>query len=582
MKKYIYLFKFELFRKLLFYSGNYAKKLKIALVLLLLSAIFYGLALASLVPIFINVFSKNEVNVFIWLTLFTGSFLCSSILKWVANNFDYKGYMIQIMQNIRTELGKKLRVLPLQKIEEMHSGQTSSTLMSSLDSTLMPFIMVTNLVLMALIVPITVAICLLFFEWKIAVLILMLFPVLLLFYFVLQPKFAKASQKIDSAHANVNSNIIEYVQGLSTLHTLNSVGKKFGFLQEHLSNLKNVQTNNLSGATNASLIMATIVELMVLFILVMGSVFVTTGEMEVSFLVAVFLIIIRLSSPLSTIVIYSAYFESIEVALNNIDSILGEAEMTSLEPLSIPSSYDIVFENVYFKYNNEAHFALNGVTMEFKNGTITAIVGYSGCGKSTVIKMINRFADPEKGKVTIGGVDIKQISTENLSNMISVVFQDVYLFNDSIFNNIKMSCPNASIDEVRKAASLAYCDEFVQGLPNGYETIVGTNGYGLSGGERQRISIARAILKNSPILILDEPTSALDVQSEYWIQKSINQLLTEGKTIILISHHLSVIAGVDKIYVMSEGEVVEEGKHSLLISEEGHYKKLYEYFTTLN
>ena len=201
---------------------------------------------------------------------------------------------------------------------------------------------------------------------------------------------------------------------------------------------------------------------------------------------------------------------------------------------------------------------------------MTALVGHSGCGKTTITKMIMRYADPKNGSIKIGGVNIQNMTPENLMKNISVVFQDVYLFDDTIMNNIRMANPKATDKEVENAANSAYCHEFITRLPNGYNTKIGDIGGSLSGGERQRISIARAILKNAPIVILDEPTAALDTQSEVAVQSAIDKLV-EDKTVIVIAHRLSTIAGADMILVIDNGEVVESGTHDELVKTNGKY-----------
>jgi ATP-binding cassette subfamily B protein len=205
---------------------------------------------------------------------------------------------------------------------------------------------------------------------------------------------------------------------------------------------------------------------------------------------------------------------------------------------------------------------------------ITALVGPSGSGKSTISKLIARFWDVNKGAIKIGGVDVKTLDPEHLMSYMSFVFQDVVLFNDSIYNNIKIGNMDATREEIMEAAKAACCDEFVASLPNGYDTLLGENGSTLSGGERQRISIARALLKNAPIVLLDEATASLDPENEVLIQQAISRLI-KGKTVIVIAHRLRTVVGADKIIVLDNGRVVEEGTHNTLIKNKGLYEKLY-------
>jgi len=238
------------------------------------------------------------------------------------------------------------------------------------------------------------------------------------------------------------------------------------------------------------------------------------------------------------------------------------------------NTYDISLEDVYFSYNQDTP-VLNGVSFVAKQNEVTALVGLSGCGKTSILRLISRLYDYDRGKIMIDGKDIKDISTDSLFTNIAIVFQDVTLFNTSIMENIRIGNKQASDDEVLMAAKAANCDEFINKLPDGYQTVIGENGATLSGGQRQRLSIARAILKNAPIIILDEIAAALDVENEQKIQESLNKLIA-NKTVIIISHRLKSIENVDKIVVIDQGKVESVGNHAKLLQTSTIYKKLYE------
>ncbi|MDD2640359.1 MAG: ATP-binding cassette domain-containing protein, partial [Arcobacteraceae bacterium] len=276
------------------------------------------------------------------------------------------------------------------------------------------------------------------------------------------------------------------------------------------------------------------------------------------------------AEPLSIFLGVVSVFDLIDSAFKRIKSILAIEPLKVHKPLETIKAYNIEFEKVNFAYQNQPTHALKDVSFAMPNKTMTALVGHSGCGKTTITKMIMRYADPQSGSIKIGGVNIKNMTPEDLMKNISVVFQDVYLFDDTIINNIRMANPNATDKEVEEAANSAYCHEFITRLPNGYNTKIGDIGGSLSGGERQRISIARAILKNAPIVILDEPTAALDTQSEVAVQSAIDKLV-ENKTVIVIAHRLSTIAGADTILVVDNGRIVESGTHDELVTKNGRY-----------
>lgn len=236
--------------------------------------------------------------------------------------------------------------------------------------------------------------------------------------------------------------------------------------------------------------------------------------------------------------------------------------------------FDIDLKDVEFAYNKDAK-VLNGVSFKAKQGEVTALVGASGCGKTTILKLISRLYDYDKGQILIDGKDIKEISTESLFNKVSIVFQDVVLFNQSIMENIRIGKQDASDEEVKRAAKLANCTDFIEKMDKGFDTVIGENGAELSGGERQRLSIARAFLKDAPILILDEITASLDVNNEKKIQESLNNLVKD-KTVVIISHRMKSIENADKIVVLQNGRVESEGKHEELLQKSKIYKNLIE------
>ena len=236
------------------------------------------------------------------------------------------------------------------------------------------------------------------------------------------------------------------------------------------------------------------------------------------------------------------------------------------------NSFDIRFDHVRFAYNNEE--VLHDVSFTAKQGEITALVGPSGSGKSTLTRLAARFWDVQSGTVSIGGIDLRRIAPEELLKNYSIVFQDVVLFNDTIYNNIKIGREDATEAEVYAAARLAACDEFIDRLPDGYQTVIGENGKTLSGGERQRLSIARAFLKNAPVILLDESTASIDPENETKIQQAIGRLIRD-KTVLIIAHKLRTVAGCDKIVVLDGGSVAEEGTHETLMAQNDLYHKLY-------
>lgn len=306
-------------------------------------------------------------------------------------------------------------------------------------------------------------------------------------------------------------------------------------------------------------------------VIIYGSGMLVSGEISLfKFLVFIYAAV-RIYEPLTSACEHLGDFIASLVGADRVSKLLEEPEQNGRDDIAV-GSFDIKFDNVSFAYNNEE--VLHNVSFTAKQGEITALVGPSGSGKSTLVRLAARFWDTDVGTVSVGGEDVKNIAPEQLLKNYSIVFQDVVLFNDTIFNNIRIGREDASEEEIYAAAKTAACDEFIRQLPDGYETIIGENGKTLSGGERQRISIARALLKNAPIILLDESTASLDPENETKIQRAIGQLI-ENKTVLIIAHKLRTVAGCDKIVVLDRGTVSEEGTHDTLMKKDGLYHKLY-------
>ncbi|WP_263065194.1 ABC transporter ATP-binding protein [Dickeya dadantii] len=563
-------------RQLMRIARGRAPGLRASLIGLTVAAAVQGLGLACLMPLFQTLVPVPDWHATVpWLLTMMGLMLVSAIIRWQAQGFDYRGDMVRNTHELRTELGQQLRRIPLEILQDKRAGGVNAVLLGNVDETLGYTLTVANMMATALITPVTVALAALWVDWRIGLTLLLVFPLLIPLYRWRRPAYGRGMQLLVEANERASEEILEYVQGLPVLRAACCVGEKAERLQASIHHLERIQTLGEQKGARPNLILATVMELAVLLVVFLCTAFVMQGTLDVAILAALIVIVVRFGEPLATFVLYTKVIGLIEAALSRIDAFMSIKPLPQQAPAQVPQRFDVAFENVHFTYTGSDAPTFHGLNIRGAECSLTALVGSSGSGKTTVTRLLMRHADPQAGRITIGGVDIRAIAPETLNALISVVFQDVYLFDDTILANIRMARPDASDGEVEAAARAACCHEFISRLPEGYATRVGDIGGRLSGGERQRISIARAMLKNAPIVILDEPTAALDTESEVAVQRAIDALVCK-RTVIVIAHRLSTIAAADQILVIEGGRVAEQGQHEALLTLNGRYSAMWQ------
>lgn len=471
----------------------------------------------------------------------------------------------------RIGLAETLRKLPLAFFGKKDISDLSSTIMEDatqievLFSHAVPQLYASSLSI------IIMGIMMFMFNWKLSIAVFWVVPVAVL-VFLLSKKFQTRSHtKIYNIKRDITDKVQEGLDSIYEIKSYNKCKEYSNSLNKKLDNYEKtlIKGELLLGATiNFSYIL---LKLGFPSVILYGAYLLSTGSINV-FMYIVFIIITgRIYNPIMALMEHFALLIYLNVRIDRMKEMDNMPKQDGRTTMN-PKNYDINFENVDFSYE-EGLQTLKNVTFTAKQGEVTALVGPSGGGKSTVAKLSARFWDINNGKITLGGEDISQIDPETLLNNYSIVFQDVTLFNSSILDNIRLGKKDATDKEVLQAAKLAQCDDFIKKLPEGYNTLIGENGEKLSGGERQRISIARAILKDAPIILLDEATASLDTENETKIQKALSELV-KNKTVLIIAHRMRTVSGADKIVVLKDGRVEEIGSPIELKSKKGIFSKM--------
>ena len=388
------------------------------------------------------------------------------------------------------------------------------------------------------------------------------------------------------AQEKMSASAVQYVRGMPVVKIFGQSVRSFRQFNTEIQAYKTFALKCCDTYQNGMIAFTVLLNSMVTFILPIGILLMQASPQSLSLAVVWLFFIIMgpgMASPVYKLTFLGGNTRDINEGVSRIDRILEQKPIPEPEHPQVPTTYDVEFRHVSFSYENTEQGtrteALRDVSFTAPQGEITALVGPSGSGKSTAANLIPRFWDVEQGEIRIGGVDIRRIATEKLMDMVSFVFQDTFLFYDTLYENIAVGSPGATQEKVIAAAKAAQCHDFIEHLPQGYETRIGDKGVFLSGGEAQRICVARAILKNAPILVLDEATAFADPENEHKMQMALQSLI-KGKTVIIIAHRLSSIISAHQIIVMKEGRIAQCGKHEVLSATEGTYKNMWDAYTS--
>lgn len=473
----------------------------------------------------------------------------------------------------RITLAEKLRKIPLSYFGKKDLSDLTSTIMADCATIETASSHWIPELFGSCISTLLVAISLFFFDWRMAIAALWVLPVSFIIVICsenVQKKLGRHQMKLKMACADGIQECLE------TVRDLRANSAEDDYMVGLDKKIKAVEKHSIVTELGTAVFVASaqmILKLGIATVALTGGILLSKGSLDVLTFFMFLLLVSRLYDPMQVSLQNLAAIISADVQCERMDEILSHKVQNGTTEMN-NNGFDIKFENVGFSYdtNNEV---LSDVSFIAKQGEVTAIIGPSGGGKTTVSRLASRFWDITKGKITVGGMDISNVDPESLMSLYSIVFQDVTLFNNTIMENIRIGKKDATDEEVMAAAKLAHCDEFVNKLPNGWQTTIGENGSELSGGERQRVSIARAFLKDAPIILMDEATASLDVDNETLIQESLSKLI-QNKTVMIIAHRMRTVANADKIVVLKDGKVAEQGKPDELAKTGGIYSNMVE------
>lgn len=513
-------------------------------------------------------------TVWMWCLIGLGAYALRFVFYGISTTLSHIS-AYTILENIRLSLAQRLMKAPLGTVLGESVGKLKNVLVDRVETIELPLAHMIPECISNLLLPIAVFIYLVCVDWRMALSMLITVPIAFVAYAIMMKNFNQQYADYMESNNYVNGVIVEYVEGIEVIKAFNQSSTSYEKFAKAVQSFKDYTLKwyqstwklmNFGNAVLPSTFLGT---------LPVGLLLYYNGSLAPQDLVICLILSLGIVGPLMNFTTYINEMKTVEYAVHDVDKLLSVSELPDEKTDVKLNHYDIHLQDVVFSYDQtQENNVLSHISLQIPEGKFTALVGPSGGGKSTIARLIARFWDVSDGSITIGGTDIRKIPLSQLADTVSFVTQDNFLFNCSIKENIRLGNPQASDEEVFAAAKAACCDEFILNLEHGYDTMAGDAGNRLSGGEKQRISIARMILKNSPIVILDEATAFTDQENEEKIQRSI-AALTKGKTLLVIAHRLSTIKNADQIIVLREGKVQASGTHQELLDGNSLYQDMW-------
>lgn len=565
----------KIIRRVLRLSGNLSKRIWGSFICGFLESMFGLLPIAAVFLVLIELQNGQPITGQTWgivIGLIAGGLILRMIFKYLVYRLQSTAGF-EFVARERIALGDRLRNVPMGFFHDNSVGDITATVTTDLNFLENYSMHILDKVTTGVLSMIVMAGCILAFDWRIGLIfvagILLSFPI----YSHMQKKGKGLSAKRQKIQSEAVAATLEYVQGISVV-------KSFNMCDKNLSDIEDAYESNAAASygvervfTPLNMTYSMVFRISACMIMLCAGILAVGGDLSFANLAVILIASFTIFNPIEVMGQMTTMIRTMDAALDRVERI-KQAKKIDENGRDIPlDSFDIGFEHVSFAYEN-GNPILKDVSFSIPQGSMTAIVGPSGGGKTTITRLIARFWDVQEGSITIGGHDVKEFTCDSLLKNMSMVFQNVYLFHDTIENNIKFGCPDATHEQVVEAAKKACCHDFISALPQGYDTVIGEGGSTLSGGEKQRISIARAMLKDAPIILLDEATASVDPENEVHLQQAISALV-KNKTLIVIAHRLSTIRDADQILVVDNGKIVEKGVHAELIQQKGIYQKFW-------
>ncbi|MEM7331389.1 MAG: ABC transporter ATP-binding protein [Chloroflexota bacterium] len=532
--------------------------------------VIYLIALELLAP----PIEQSRVWQLVW--VFTGAVIGRFLLYYIALVVSHIS-AFSLLYDLRISLAQRLGELPLGFFSQRTTGSIKKVLSEDVEQIELFIAHHVPDLAAAIVTPIMTIGLFFVLDWRMALAALVPIPIAFVFISRMTQGLDKVTAEYHNSLENMNGTIVEYVRGMPVIKVFNQTVDSFTRFQSSVYGYRELATQITKKMAPPYGYFLALVGSGLFFVLTPGVWLYLRGELSLPLLLLFLILGSGYLLPLPQVIGFGSTISNINEGVGRIDKVLQHPPIEAPAQPRVPERYDVEFRDVGFAYGEKQ--VLRHINLQVAEGTVTALVGPSGAGKTTMARLIPRFWDIHEGEILIGGINVKEMMPETLMDKVAFVFQDIFMFTDTVYENIRMGLPDVTEADVIAAAQAAQAHEFVEKLPQGYQTVIGEGGQThISGGEKQRISIARAILKNAPIIILDEATAFADPENEAKIQEAFSQLMHD-KTVIVIAHRLSSITDADQIVVINEGQIVERGQHEQLLAKPALYKRLWEAHT---